>query len=149
MDICEPWSNSLESRSPFLSKYMLEWAPKIPDKEKIRGTTTKYILRKLALKYSLDEVYNQPKRGFEVPLKSWIEGELKKIFLDSLGGDSYAESFVNSKFIHQILHSKKPISREKRAKVLWNLYALEVWHNNFLKYSFRQNIPTEISASVQ
>ena len=148
MDIAT-MSNSLEGRSPFLSKYMLEWAPTIPDREKIHGKTTKRILRDLTMKYSLDGVSNQPKRGFEVPLKSWIEGELKENINDSLGDGSYAESYVNSKFIHKILHSKKTIPREKRAKILWNLYALEVWHNNYLKYSFRQNIPTEISTSIQ
>jgi len=148
MDIAT-MSNSLEGRSPFLSKYMLEWAPTIPDREKIHGKTTKRILRDLTMKYSLDGVSNQPKRGFEVPLKSWIEGELKENIIDSLGDGSYAESYVNSKFIHKILHSKKTIPREKRAKILWNLYALEVWHNNYLKYSFRKNIPTEISTSIQ
>ena len=146
MDIAT-MSNSLEGRSPFLSKHMLDWVPKIPDREKIRGTTTKYILRELARKYSLDEICNQPKRGFEVPLKNWVEGELKENIFDRLGGDAYAKTYVDSKFIDQILQSKKPISREKRAKILWDLYALEVWHNNYLKHSLRQNNPTEIYTS--
>ena len=121
MDIAT-MSNSLEGRSPFLSKYLLEWAPKLNDKSKINGTDTKYILRDLTLRYSLNEIYSQPKRGFEVPLRDWVEGELKENIFDTLSGDSYSKSFLDSNFIEQILYSKQPISREKRAKILWNLY---------------------------
>jgi asparagine synthase (glutamine-hydrolysing) len=144
MDIAT-MSNSLEGRSPFLSKYFLEWAPKLNDKEKIRGTETKSILRNLALKYSLDEVYDKPKKGFEIPLKNVVEGELKDNIFDTLSGDSYSQSYFDSSFIQQILYSKKSISREKRAKILWNLYSLEVWHKNYIKHTFNKNLVTEIS----
>ena len=132
MDIAT-MSNSLEGRSPFLSKYMLEWAPKLPDREKINGLTTKYILRELSKKYSLDMICDQPKRGFEVPLRSWVEGELKENIFDSLGGNSYSQSYVQHDVIYKLLRNKKSISREKRAKILWDMYALEVWHNNYLR----------------
>ena len=87
-------SNSLEGRSPFLSKYMLEWVPKLPDKEKINGLKTKFILRDLAKKYSLDQIYNQPKRGFEVPLRDWVENDLKENIYDRLGSqNSYSNNY--------------------------------------------------------
>ena len=37
------------------------------------------MLRKLAEKYLPAELINQPKRGFEIPLKKWIDGELKEL----------------------------------------------------------------------
>ena len=43
MDIAT-MANSLEGRSPFLSKEIFEYAPSINDKFKINGTTTKYLL---------------------------------------------------------------------------------------------------------
>ena len=108
---------------------MLEWAPKLPDHEKIKGLKTKYILRELAKKYSLNQIYNQPKRGFEVPLKDWVEKDLKNNIFDRLGNNSYAESFVSRKFIDNLtIMNDRAFSREKRAKILWNLYSLEVWH---------------------
>ncbi len=133
MDIAT-MSNSLEGRSPFLSKYMLEFAPKLADKEKIRGTTTKYILRDLARKYSLNWVSDQPKRGFEVPLSRWVDNELKDNIIDSLSGNSYSKSYIDSKFLHRILHKPNSFPKEKRAKILWNLYALEVWHKNYTNH---------------
>ena len=80
MDIAT-MSNSLEARSPFLSKEILSLAPRIQGKYKVNGSKTKYVLRKLSEKYLPVEVINQPKRGFEVPLRNWIEGDLKTSFV--------------------------------------------------------------------
>jgi glycosyltransferase involved in cell wall biosynthesis len=130
MDIAT-MSNSLEARSPFLSKYMLEWAPKLPDKAKINGLQTKFILRKLANKYSLNEISKQPKRGFEVPLKNWVENDLKENIYDVLNDSgAYCNSFVSRSFISRLLNNPKSFPSEKRAKILWNLFSLEVWHNS-------------------
>ena len=141
MDIAT-MSNSLEGRSPFLSKYMLEWAPKLPDKEKINGLHTKFILRELAKKYSLNEVYKRPKRGFEVPLSDWVENDLKENIYDSLNANnSYSKSYVGNNFIMNLLNTKNSFPREKKAKILWNLYSLEIWHKSLIK-QIPQKIPT-------
>ncbi|MEA1917622.1 MAG: asparagine synthase (glutamine-hydrolyzing), partial [Campylobacterota bacterium] len=75
MDIAT-MAHSLEGRSPFLSKDMLEFAPTLRDNYKIKGKTTKYILRELSKKYLPQQLITQPKRGFEVPLKKWVEEDL-------------------------------------------------------------------------
>jgi asparagine synthase (glutamine-hydrolysing) len=126
MDIAT-MTHSLEGRSPFLSKYMLEFAPTLSDKFKIKGTTTKYILRELARQYLPQELICQPKRGFEVPLKGWVENDLKENIFDTLGGDSYSQNFIDRQFIQNLLNKKVNVSDEKRAKMLWSVYCLEVW----------------------
>jgi asparagine synthase (glutamine-hydrolysing) len=129
MDIAT-MSNSLEGRSPFLSKYMLEFAPRLNDKLKINGLNTKFILRKLSEKYLPLQLINQPKRGFEVPLKNWVNGELKENILDSLSGDAYSKLFLPKGFIEKLINKKIDASDEKIAKMLWTLYCLEVWKKN-------------------
>ena len=129
MDIAT-MSNSLEGRSPFLSKYMLELAPCLDDKFKINGLKTKMILRELGKKYLPSKIINQPKRGFEVPLKKWVNGELRENILDSLAGDCYSENFLNRTFINKLINNKTKSSSEKRAKMLWTLYCLELWKKN-------------------
>jgi asparagine synthase (glutamine-hydrolysing) len=129
MDIAT-MSHSLEGRSPFLSKYMLEFAPVLADKFKIKGTTTKYLLRELAKQYLPKELIMQPKRGFEVPLKSWIENDLKENIFDTLKSDCYSREFIDMNFINKLLEKKVDISHEKRAKMLWTMYSLEVWKEN-------------------
>ena len=127
MDIAT-MANSLEGRSPFLSKYMVEFAPTLADEFKIKGTTTKFILRELAKKYLPEELITQPKRGFEVPLKSWIDNDLKEMVFDYLSKNSYSSDFIEQKFIDKILHRKITISDEKRAKMLWSMLCLEIWY---------------------
>jgi asparagine synthase (glutamine-hydrolysing) len=126
MDIAT-MANSLEGRSPFLSKSMLELAPTLNDKYKISGTKTKVVLRELAKKYLPKEIINQPKRGFEVPLKKWVESELRENIFDRLDSNCYSREFIDWKFIDNLLNKKISVSDEKRAKMLWTLYSLEIW----------------------
>jgi len=129
MDIAT-MSHSLEGRSPFLSKYILEFAPSLKNEYKIKGKSTKHILRELSKKYLPSELITQPKRGFEVPLKRWIENDLKENIFDCLEGSSYTSNFIEKKFISDILNKKINVSDEKRAKMLWTMYCLEVWKKN-------------------
>jgi asparagine synthase (glutamine-hydrolysing) len=120
-------NHSLEGRSPFLSKYMLEFVPTLPDNQKVKGGTTKVILRELAKKYLPSEIINQPKRGFEIPLKKWVDIDLKENIYDRLLLNSYSSSFVDQDFIRKLLDKKVSVSDEKRAKMIWSMYCLEVW----------------------
>ena len=122
-------SFSLRKRSPFLSKYILELAPALPDKFKINGGKTKFILRELAKKYLPKKLINQPKRGFEVPLKKWIEKDIKDMIFDALSPASYSENFVEKKFLQDLIQKKVTVSDEKRAKMLWLLFCLLSIHN--------------------
>ena len=128
MDIAT-MSHSLEGRSPFLSKYILEFAPTLPDNQKVRGGKTKVILRELAKKYLPLELISQPKRGFEVPLKKWVDIDLKENIYDRLSLNSYSSSFVDQDFIDKLLNKKIMVSDEKRAKMIWSMYCLEVWND--------------------
>ena len=128
MDIAT-MSHSLEARSPFLSKYILEWAPKLPDHEKIKKTKTKFLLRDLSKKYLLNNVHSMPKRGFEVPLSRWVENDLKDNIYDRLNSsNAYSTNYVDPKFIKSLLNNPSSYPKEKRSKILWSLYSLEVWY---------------------
>ncbi len=122
-------SHSLEGRSPFLSKELLAYAPTLSDSLKINGVTTKYLLRQLATKYLPESLINQPKRGFEIPLKSWVNGQLSDMIHDYVGApNAFNRNIINPKFTIQLLNQKIKIPAEKRAKLLWTLFCLEVWY---------------------
>jgi asparagine synthase (glutamine-hydrolysing) len=87
-------------------------------------------LRELAKDYLPNELINQPKRGFEIPLKNWIENDLKENIFDSLSGGCYSENFIDKNFIQNLLRKKLYVSDEKRAKMLWTMYCLEIWKKN-------------------
>lgn len=136
MDIAT-MSHSLEGRSPLLCKELLEYVPSLPDDYKIKGSQTKYLLRKLAEKYLPVKLINQPKRGFEIPLKKWIDNELQEIIASYiLPKDAFCHQFVSASFVENCWNRKIKMSDEKRAKMLWTLFALEVWHKKcYLQYA--------------
>ena len=128
MDIAT-MANSQEGRSPFLSKELLEYIPSLNDSYKIKGRTTKYLLRKLASKYLPAQLINQPKRGFETPLKNRIDGELKETIFDYLASaNCLYKNFVSREFVNDLLSKKINMSSEKRAKILWTLLSMEIWY---------------------
>lgn len=128
MDIAN-MANSLEGRSPFLCKELLEYSPGIDDSFKINRSTTKYLLRQLAKKYLPAELINQPKRGFEIPLKKWVNNQLKEIIHDYLAPDNcFSKQLVDKNFINGLLSNGVKIAAEKRVKILWTLFCLEVWY---------------------
>jgi len=130
MDIAT-MAHSLEGRSPFLSKELLEFAPGLSDDYKINGLNTKYILRDLSRKYLPNDLISQPKRGFEIPLKNWVDNQLKGIINDYLlSVDTIYPSIIRKNFVLDLINRRVKISDEKRAKILFDVFALEVWYKN-------------------
>lgn len=130
MDIAT-MAHSLEGRSPFLSKDLMEYAPGLPNSFKVKGGTSKYLLRQLSKKYLPTPLINQPKRGFEIPLKNWINNELKEMvygYIDA--ADALNKRLIDGVFVHSVLENKGRLPAEKRAKILWMLFCMEVWYKN-------------------
>jgi len=128
MDIAN-MAHSLEGRSPFLSKDLLEYVPSMNDSFKINKSTTKYLLRTLGKKYLPATLLGQPKRGFEIPLRHWVNNELKEIVHDYLSSSSaLSRQFVKKEFIQNLLNDTIKMPAEKRAKILWTLTCMEIWY---------------------
>jgi asparagine synthase (glutamine-hydrolysing) len=128
MDIAT-MAHSLEGRSPLLAKGILEYVPSLPDNYKVNGGQTKYLLRKLAEKYLPSPLIHQPKRGFEIPLKKWIDGALKDLIAAYiLSPTAYSSHFLKPGFIQQLWHRQIKMGDEKRAKMIWCIFALDVWY---------------------
>jgi asparagine synthase (glutamine-hydrolysing) len=70
-------AHSLEARVPFLDHRVVEWAASLPDEMKIRGRVTKRVLRETYDDRLPEEIVGRPKRGFDLPLNSWIRGPLR------------------------------------------------------------------------
>ena len=79
---------SLEVRAPFLDHELVEFVMNLPSKLKLRGFTSKYILKKAMENWLPDEVINRPKKGFGVPIAKWVKGPLKELFEELLSSRS-------------------------------------------------------------
>ena len=64
--------NSLEARSPFLDIEFVDLARRIPWQLKLRGGTTKWILKKALAPLLPQEIIERPKKGFGMPIGRWL-----------------------------------------------------------------------------
>ena len=76
--------NALEVRILFLDHRIVELVNGAPVDLKVRGGTTTYMLRRLLKDDVPSEILGAPKRGFGIPLKDWLRGELKDFARDLL-----------------------------------------------------------------
>jgi asparagine synthase (glutamine-hydrolysing) len=105
-------------------------------------------LRKLAEEYLPAELINQPKRGFEIPLKKWIDGQLKDLIASYiLPQSAYCNNFVQKGFILDLWNRRIRTGDEKRAKMIWTLFALEVWHKKVYLGKNQKLSQTKITAA--
>lgn len=77
-------AHSLEVRTPFLDHRVVEFACAIPASYKVNEQGRKMILQDAFRDELPNELYNRPKKGFEVPMLSWMKNELKEQLINEL-----------------------------------------------------------------
>ena len=66
-------ASAIEARVPFLDRELVEFALKVPARHKIRGLTSKYLLRRLGERLLPQEVIKRPKMPFYLPLENYAQ----------------------------------------------------------------------------
>lgn len=133
MDIAT-MQNGLEGRSPFIDKSLIEWSASLDTNLKIKGFTSKYLLRELNKKHIDGSVYKLPKKGFEISVKDMLNNQLKELYQDYLNSSNpYYATFIEKKYINDFYLSEGKINDVKRYKGLLALLNLEIWYKNITK----------------
>ncbi|MFD5425552.1 asparagine synthase (glutamine-hydrolyzing) [Streptomyces sp. NPDC127084] len=123
-------ANSLEARSPFLDHHLMEWAARLPASLKVRGSTTKYLLKKALADWLPTELLNRPKQGFGVPLDHWLRTELKELAWDVLtDGTARSRGYFRPQAVRAML--EEHMAGTNHARGLWALIQFELWHRHF------------------
>ena len=76
-------ANSLEARSPLLDHKVMEFAASLPADMKIRGRTSKWLLKQAAWGWVPDGVIDRPKMSMRVPVAAWLRNELRDLVHDA------------------------------------------------------------------
>jgi len=124
-------ANSIEERVPILDKELITFAFTIPTPLKIHGTIEKYIWRKTLQDLVPQEILNRPKKGFGVPYRSWITGEMRDIAIQTLGEGTFCKRIVAPQKMTKLLSSMKMSDSNRSSLLVWNLFALERWAKVF------------------
>ena len=123
---------SLEARSPFLDHHVIEFAASLPENLKLRGLTTKYLLKKVLRRLLPNENLNRRKMGFGVPIGRWFRGEMKAFLEESLlSQKSLQRGLFNRETVVQLIESHTRGERDYSHQ-LWTLLMLELWFQRFI-----------------
>jgi asparagine synthase (glutamine-hydrolysing) len=121
-------ANSLEARSPFLDHELLERVATFPPALLLRGWRTKAVLRAAAAGLLPEEVRRAPKRGFEVPLTSWLAGpwagEVRVVLEDPAAG---IRALIAADRLASWRAWARHPDRERAARAVYTLLTLEYW----------------------
>lgn len=124
-------ANSLEARSPFLDHELMEWAARLPTHLKVRGTTTKYLLKRAVADWLPPELLHRPKQGFGVPLAQWLRTELKDLAWDVLTDRTARErGLFRPESVRALLDEHA--AGQNHSRQLWALTQFELWHRRFV-----------------
>lgn len=124
---------SLEARVPFLDHILVEFVLSLPSDMKLRGLTTKYILKKSMRKYLPSFIIDRPKKGLGIPVGKWLKSDLKTLVLDIFSKERVKrEGFFEYSHIKRLLDEHFSGRRDNR-KSIWTLLIFELWYENFMK----------------
>jgi len=119
-------ANSLEVRSPFLDKELVEYAFLIPGNKKVGFLKGKKILRKVFKKRIPEWSMKLPKKGFEIPIENWLKTDLKSMLEDASASKNLKKLGINDLVIstwkEEFFCGKRDNSWQ-----LWTLIAFKQW----------------------
>ncbi len=117
---------SLEARAPFLHQDVIEAAFAVPFNLRLRGRTTKYLLKLLARDYLPAEIIHRPKHGFGVPMGAWLRRDARPVRDLLLSPEARLREVMDPVWAAQLLDEHLS-GRRDHARRLWALLTLEVW----------------------
>jgi asparagine synthase (glutamine-hydrolysing) len=125
-------AHSVEARAPFLDAQWVEWTARLPERYKVRGLQTKWLL-KAAFAYKLPTaIAARGKQGFSVPVGLWLRHELRDWARARLLDNRMLEEWFRPAAVRRLLdeHDSGKINHGKR---LWALVMFALWVEQYLK----------------
>jgi asparagine synthase (glutamine-hydrolysing) len=123
---------SLEARSPFLDHEVIEFAASLPVNLKLRGLTTKYLLKQVLGKLLPQENLKRRKMGFGVPIAHWFRGSMKDFLRGTLLTEKAAGRGIFQPAAVARLVEQHIAGERDHAHPLWTLLMLELWFQRFI-----------------
>jgi asparagine synthase (glutamine-hydrolysing) len=134
-------STSIESRVPFLDHRLVEFAARLPDRLKLRGFTTKYVLRRAMRGLVPDAILERRKMGFPVPFARWMRDEWNQLACEVLlDRRSRERGIVDAPAVFRLLRDHREGTCDG-GNAIWALLNLEIWFRTFIDGCGVQTLP--------
>ncbi len=120
---------SLEVRAPLLDHRIAEFSfRKVNSGLKIKGVTTKYLLKKLAGRLLPDKLNINRKWGFTAPIDRWFRGPLYEDLREIVLGDK--SNVIENKTVERLL--KEHVSGFNHSERLFSILVFCLWKREYL-----------------
>jgi len=139
---------SIESRVPFLDHHLVEFAAALPTRLKLRGLTTKWILREAVRSLLPERILTRPKMGFPVPFPAWMKGPWNGVAREVLLDRRSRERGIIEPGSVQRLLAGHAIGEIEGGDAIWSLLNLELWYRTYIDGDGIQSLPTVRTAAV-
>jgi len=125
--------SSLECRAPFLNKSLWKFSSSIPQGWHMHKGEKKHLLKSAFKSYFPDHFFDQPKKGFNVPVGDWLRTAYKKELLQFSEADRLRKQAIFSvEMIQQwvMAHIER---KQDRSFQLWTFFCFQIWYFNIYK----------------
>ena len=136
----------VEVRVPFLDLELVEFAARIPDRMKQRGSVGKWVLKKAMEPFLPADIIYRPKAGFGAPLRRWMRGGLRPLLADLLSPDSLKKRGLFESMAVQRLIQRNERGQIDAAYTLLSLMTIEIWCRKFIDGPVAKASPLPLNA---
>ncbi len=124
---------SLETRGPFLDYTLVEFAARLPESLRLRGLSTKYILKRAMSGILPDEILHRAKLGFNIPYKNWLRRELRPLLEEVLSPEAIkAQGLFQPRFVSRLM-DQYFAGKQDHHHQLWQLLMFQLWAARYLR----------------
>ena len=125
-------ANSLEARVPFLDHKFMEFVAGVPSHLKLKGSITKFILKRTFSDLLPETILKRRKMGFGVPISRWFTKELRDYVYETLmDRKALNRGYFRKEGIKRLLDEHVALKYDHSAKI-WALLTLEIWFRVFM-----------------
>lgn len=123
---------SVETRVPFLDVELIRLAAQIPESVKLKGGTTKAVLKKAMERYLPAKVIYRDKTGFTPPLREWVATRLDTWIRELLSPRQLrARGIFDPVAVEKILRANAS-NRADHGYIIYAILNLELWFRTFI-----------------
>jgi len=118
---------SIEARAPYLDRHVTDFALELDSNFKVRGMTTKWLLKQVAHRWLPRSFVSRRKRGLSVPVATWLNGSLRsetdRLFAQKL---IERQGLLHPGNVRQLLVEHR-CRYANHGRALWALLMLGYW----------------------